>query len=283
LASKDILWKNLCERDFSIHDPLSETWFSTYMKYGCWAFPPLPIKQPSPRVSPTRSRRGILNSGPISPSHGAIPPPSHGKLSLSEPSSVLSSVENNDVHLNLLVVGDPGVGKTSLISRFCLGTHSERRQSTEDCHVKSLHLRGFNVKLTIKDPCSGRQSQFRNPSYKGIHGVIVVYDITDESTFRNVKLWLKEAGKSEEEHDKMIAGTHLDLSEKRSVELTSLADLSKELGIEVIETSAKLDLNVDKLFVRICESILFHQYLTIVPPPSLARIPTTATQSCVCS
>ena len=100
-----------------------------------------------------------------------------------------------DYLFKLLLIGDSGVGKSCLLLRFADDTYTESYISTigVDFKIRTIELEGKTVKLQIWDTAG--QERFRTITssyYRGAHGIIVVYDVTDESTFANVKQWLQE-------------------------------------------------------------------------------------------
>ncbi|PSN43471.1 Ras-related protein Rab-35 [Blattella germanica] len=95
----------------------------------------------------------------------------------------------------LLIIGDSGVGKSSLLLRFADNTFSGSYITTigVDFKIRTVEIEGERVKLQIWDTAG--QERFRTITstyYRGTHGVIVVYDVTSGDSFANVKRWLHE-------------------------------------------------------------------------------------------
>ncbi|XP_077163883.1 ras-related protein Rab-35 isoform X2 [Paroedura picta] len=95
----------------------------------------------------------------------------------------------------LLIIGDSGVGKSSLLLRFADNTFSGSYITTigVDFKIRTVEINGEKVKLQIWDTAG--QERFRTITstyYRGTHGVIVVYDVTSAESFVNVKRWLHE-------------------------------------------------------------------------------------------
>nr|CAD7393725.1 unnamed protein product [Timema cristinae] len=95
----------------------------------------------------------------------------------------------------LLIIGDSGVGKSSLLLRFADNTFSGSYITTigVDFKIRTVDVDGERVKLQIWDTAG--QERFRTITstyYRGTHGVIVVYDVTSGDSFANVKRWLHE-------------------------------------------------------------------------------------------
>jgi Ras-related protein Rab-18 len=111
-------------------------------------------------------------------------------------SRVSESVRGDYDHVvKLLLVGDSGVGKTSLLLCFASKEFKEDMKSTigMDLKLKHVTIRGRRLKLTIWDTAG--QERFRTLTsayYRGALGVIIVYDVTRRETFDNIKDWIKE-------------------------------------------------------------------------------------------
>ena len=108
----------------------------------------------------------------------------------------LGSASKDYDHLfKLLIIGDSGVGKSSLLVRFADNTFSGNYITTigVDFKIRTVDVRGERVKLQIWDTAG--QERFRTITstyYRGTHGVIVVYDVSSGDSFANVKRWLHE-------------------------------------------------------------------------------------------
>eukprot|EP01091_Cochliopodium_minus_P001959 TRINITY_DN118_c1_g2_i3.p2 TRINITY_DN118_c1_g2~~TRINITY_DN118_c1_g2_i3.p2 ORF type:complete len:117 (-),score=36.56 TRINITY_DN118_c1_g2_i3:161-511(-) len=104
------------------------------------------------------------------------------------------------------------------------------------------------------------QERFRTITssyYRGAHGIIIVYDITNKESFDHVERWLNEiktfAGDNVE---KVLVGNKCDLESKRVVPTVQGEKLAKSLGIDFIETSAKDCLNIEQAFAKLAKNIL---------------------------
>lgn len=126
-----------------------------------------------------------------------------------------------DYLFKLLLIGDSGVGKSCLLLRFADDTYNESYISTigVDFKIRTIELEGKTVKLQIWDTAG--QERFRTITssyYRGAHGIIVLYDVTDQDTFNNVKQWLQEIDRyATEGVNKLLVGNKNDLEQKRVV------------------------------------------------------------------
>ncbi|KAL8277500.1 hypothetical protein RQP46_010055 [Phenoliferia psychrophenolica] len=103
------------------------------------------------------------------------------------------------------------------------------------------------------------QERFRTITssyYRGAHGIIVVYDVTDADTFSNVKQWLQEIDRYAcEGVNKLLVGNKSDLTNKKVVEYGVAKEFADQLGISMLETSAKNATNVEQAFLTMAKQI----------------------------
>eukprot|EP01111_Echinosteliopsis_oligospora_P017835 TRINITY_DN787_c0_g1_i1.p1 TRINITY_DN787_c0_g1~~TRINITY_DN787_c0_g1_i1.p1 ORF type:complete len:204 (-),score=57.43 TRINITY_DN787_c0_g1_i1:171-782(-) len=164
-----------------------------------------------------------------------------------------------DYLFKLLLIGDSGVGKSCLLLRFADDTYTESYISTigVDFKIRTIELNGKTIKLQIWDTAG--QERFRTITssyYRGAHGIIVVYDVTDQVSFNNVRQWLQEIDRYACENvNKLLVGNKSDLVSKKVVEEKSAAEFADGLGIPFMETSAKNSTNVEQAFIKMATEI----------------------------
>lgn len=168
----------------------------------------------------------------------------------------------------LLLIGDSGVGKSCLLLRFADDTYTESYISTigVDFKIRTIELEGKTVKLQIWDTAG--QERFRTITssyYRGAHGIIVVYDVTDQDTFSNVKQWLQEIDRYAcEGVNKLLVGNKSDLTTKKVVDYAVAKEFADQIGVSLLETSAKNATNVEQAFLTMAKQIKDRS----VPSPS---------------
>jgi len=166
-----------------------------------------------------------------------------------------------DYLFKLLLIGDSGVGKSCLLLRFADDTYTESYISTigVDFKIRTIELDGKVIKLQIWDTAG--QERFRTITssyYRGAHGIIVVYDVTDQVSFNNVKQWLQEIDRYACENvNKLLVGNKCDMANKRVVEYNTAKEFAASLPgpIPFIETSAKIATNVERAFMTMASEI----------------------------
>jgi len=103
------------------------------------------------------------------------------------------------------------------------------------------------------------QERFRTITssyYRGAHGIIVVYDVTDADTFSNVKQWLQEIDRYAcEGVNKLLVGNKSDLTSKKVVEYNVAKEFADQIGVSMLETSAKNATNVEQAFLTMAKQI----------------------------
>ncbi|KIM49279.1 hypothetical protein M413DRAFT_438459 [Hebeloma cylindrosporum] len=164
-----------------------------------------------------------------------------------------------DYLFKLLLIGNSGVGKSCLLLRFADDTYTESYISTigVDFKIRTIELEGKTVKLQIWDTAG--QERFRTITssyYRGAHGIIVVYDVTDDESFTSVKQWLQEIERyASEGVNKLLVGNKSDLTSKKVVEYSVAKEFADQLNIPFLETSAKNATNVEQAFLTMAKQI----------------------------
>ena len=161
-----------------------------------------------------------------------------------------------DYIFKLLLIGDSGVGKSSIMLQYVDQTFTDTHVSTigVDFKIITSTVNDKICKLQIWDTAG--QERFKTITssyYRGAHGIIVVYDTTNRESYDNVKIWLEEARRLVSgDPNFILIGNKSDLSEKRKVSKEEAEEFATDNGIAFIETSAKTNVNVSNLFETLC-------------------------------
>mmetsp|Transcript_10729 Transcript_10729/g.18403 ORF Transcript_10729/g.18403 Transcript_10729/m.18403 type:complete len:216 (-) Transcript_10729:94-741(-) len=168
--------------------------------------------------------------------------------------------QDYDYLIKLLLIGDSGVGKSCLLLRFSDDSFTTSFITTIgiDFKIRTVELDGKRVKLQIWDTAG--QERFRTITtayYRGAMGILLVYDVTDEASFINIRNWIRniEQHASESVH-RILIGNKCDMDEsKRAVPMAKGQALADEFGIQFFETSAKANIKVEDAFFAIARDI----------------------------
>lgn len=172
----------------------------------------------------------------------------------------MSTPQDYDYLFKVLLIGNSSVGKSSLLLRFVDNAWSDLFVPTigVDFKIKTMTIDSKNVKLQIWDTAG--QERFKNITasyYRGAHGILVVYDITDMESFKNINNWLIEIEKNANKNVyKILIGNKCDLEEKRTVSTQQGKELAETYGMKFIETSAKNNTNVNEAFELLGREIM---------------------------
>ena len=172
---------------------------------------------------------------------------------------------NNVLTFKVIVIGNSGVGKTSITNNAVKHSFFENYRSTIGMEIFSLYLQINHklIKLQIWDTCG--QEIYRSlisNFYRNSSMAIIVYSIDKRSSFKDIELWIKELKVNSSPDIKiMLIGNKLDLKEKREVTYEEgLKYLNDYEMINFYETSAKTGENIQKIFQEI-GLILYKDYI----------------------
>ncbi|CAK8695571.1 unnamed protein product [Clavelina lepadiformis] len=165
-----------------------------------------------------------------------------------------------DYTCKIIILGDKGVGKTCVIQRFTDNVFSFNQMPTITMDIKSrlLYVNGKLCKLKIWDTAG--QERFRSITsnyYRGSHGVIVVYDITDKKSFEHVTRWMDNFDQLvKDDVIRLLIGNKSDLKKERMVKEHQGQKLAKEKRMLFGETSAKENINIEHVFMKLVKEII---------------------------
>lgn len=169
----------------------------------------------------------------------------------------MTKMQMRDVKVCLL--GDSGVGKSSIVMRFVTGTYRSALESTIGASFmsKSLFVDGMGYRFQIWDTAG--QEKFRSLApmyYRGAAAAIIVLDVTRPSSFKSVKAWIQELQSFGPSKIVLaIAGNKCDLEDLREVTMKDAQEYASSINAIFGETSAMTAANVEEIFTALARQL----------------------------
>lgn len=160
--------------------------------------------------------------------------------------------------LKVVFLGDTSVGKSCLAVRFVRNEFFEFQEPTIGAAFlgKNINLNDKRYKFEIWDTAGQERYRSLAPMYyRGAKAAVIVYDITDEDTFKGAKTWVSEIKKKSNNCFILLVGNKVDLTNNRKVDINMVKNYVDDNNIIYMESSAKTGLNVEKIFTTIAENI----------------------------
>ncbi|CAG9332290.1 unnamed protein product [Blepharisma stoltei] len=167
--------------------------------------------------------------------------------------------DDYDYLFKIVLIGDSGVGKSNLLSRFTKNEFNLESKTTIGVEFaqKSVIIDEKTIKAQIWDTAG--QERYRaitSAYYRGAVGALLVYDVCKPTSFENVERWLKELkDHADSQTVVMLVGNKTDLKHLRAVRTEEGAGYSQKHNLAFIETSAMDASNVNLAFERILNEI----------------------------
>ena len=173
-----------------------------------------------------------------------------------------------DISFKIIIIGDCGVGKSSLSLRATKNEFIESYKATIafEFYIFNIKINNLNINLQIWDTCG--QEEYRSlitSFYKNSSLAIIVYAIDNIISFNNVDSWIKDLKQYSNPNIKIILiGNKNDLNDKRQIEFEKGNQFAKDYNFDLFfETSAKSGLNVQNILIDAAK-ILYLEYMNYV-------------------
>jgi len=172
--------------------------------------------------------------------------------------------ENFDILYKIVIIGDSGVGKSNILSRYVRDEFSIDTKATVGVEFgsKILTLNNQQIKIQIWDTAG--QEKYKSVSsiyYKGAKGALLVYDISRKETFNNINRWINEIkNNSDENINILLIGNKCDLEEARQISQEEAFQKAKEINAGFLEVSALQAVNIEKAFMYLIQQIHSKNY-----------------------
>jgi len=159
----------------------------------------------------------------------------------------------------IVIIGDSGVGKTNIITRYTRNEFDLSLKSTigVEFSTKKVNINDKIIKIQFWDTAG--QERYRaitSSYYRGVHGIVLVFDISNYASFENINNWINEINSNCELNIPiLLIGNKLDLEIKRQVPKEKAIELSNKYNFIFIETSAlsgeNIQISIDELINKI--------------------------------
>jgi Ras-related protein Rab-8A len=164
------------------------------------------------------------------------------------------------ITFKILTIGESGVGKTCILRRFVENKFLKNHLATIgiDFKTKTLNINNQEIKLKIWDTAG--QERFRNITtqyYKGADGIVLVYDVTEESSYDKIRDWMEQILYNTQRDDigLVLLGNKCDM-EPRTVTEEQGNKMAEELKISYFETSALNGQGIKEAFEQLTRDIM---------------------------
>ena len=163
------------------------------------------------------------------------------------------------INLKILLVGDSAVGKTTLILKYVDGKFSDSHITTIGVEYKDKEITVNDRKINLQIWDTSGQERYRSITknfYRNAHGILFVFDVTNQTSFDHLKDWLNSSNECDIDFKKIIVGNKIDLNGRVVNKETMEFFAEKNQIKKSYETSAKDGTNVDLIFKEMAELIL---------------------------
>ena len=163
------------------------------------------------------------------------------------------------INLKILLVGDSAVGKTTLILKYVDGKFSDSHITTIGVEYKDKEITVNDRKINLQIWDTSGQERYRSITknfYRNAHGILFVFDVTNQTSFDHLKDWLNSSNECDIDFKKIIVGNKIDLNGRVVNKETMEFFAEKNQIKKSFETSAKDGTNVDLIFKEMAELIL---------------------------
>ncbi len=170
----------------------------------------------------------------------------------------MDKLKKNIPVAKILLVGEGQVGKSSILRRFTDNDFIKQVPTIGiDNKTKMVKVDKTEIKLVIWDTAG--QEKYRSITsgfYKNAMGILLVFDLTFEESFDNIRNWLRYIRThAPEDVYKVLIGNKCDLEDERVIEKAKIEELAQEVGLNYFEVSAKTNINVQEAFIYVAKKI----------------------------
>lgn len=161
--------------------------------------------------------------------------------------------------VKILVIGDFNVGKTNFILQFADEQFIENAMSTVGFDLKSkvIKVGSENIKIQVWDTAGQERYQSISKGlFQKVQGIIIVYDITNYSSFENISNWIHSINDKCGTMPVLIVGNKIDKEDEREVGIDEGKEFANDRGLLFCEVSAKTGKNIKEAFIMLVKKIM---------------------------
>ena len=172
----------------------------------------------------------------------------------------MTSEKEYEFIIKILIIGDSTVGKTNFVYKFSEDKFSENYFASTGIELKttSIQIDGKSIKIQLWDTAG--QEKYRAMTknlYLKSQGIIILFDITNETSFINLKNWMSQIKEScGEDIPILLVGNKIDLEDNRVINKERAMEYANNENIEYIEVSSKTGENINKALTSLLQKIL---------------------------
>ena len=161
----------------------------------------------------------------------------------------------------ILLIGDIGVGKTSILTRYFNNEFSEVTESTVGIEFKTKIFTKNNIKIKLQIWDTSGQERFKSITqnyFRDADGLLYVFDVTNENSFNSIENWLKMSeDNNNKKFIKILIGNKTDLEGRRIITTEEMEKFKDDNNMDkLFEISAKDDKNVNEIFEAIFDLLI---------------------------
>ena len=171
----------------------------------------------------------------------------------------MADEDNYEMMVKVVLVGDSGVGKTNIMSKYLKNEFHEDSKATVGVEFgsKQFNIEGHQIKAQIWDTAGQeRYKAITSAYYKGAKGAFVVYDITRKQSFESVDRWINDLkAAADKKLSIIIIGNKCDLEDQRQVNKEQGEEKAKNFEVAFMETSAFSGENLNQAFEKMMNEV----------------------------
>ena len=165
---------------------------------------------------------------------------------------------NFDLSIAILFLGDSLVGKSNMIYRFIENKYSGELLTSIGFDIKTKIIKIMNKNILVKIYDTAGQERFNaitTSLFQKIQGIILVYDISNEESFKNINYWISKINDNLFNIQCILAGNKCDLEKERIISKKDGENLAKQNNFKFFETSSKTGHNINEIIYEIVRDI----------------------------